>query len=176
MNNIEHIKPLGKDGRYHITDLKIGDIAYLNGVEGKLTLEGDRIVFVETGAFSGKWTINPTAEGWISDITGVKRPFDARLKRAIRRIEQRDRRITGLERRISMLEGVVAETQVRKHAAKQGMPSDIRIVYLVNAITDALREMDKRPGDSVSDIWNEKLEDWSTGFRMDHNYRIDPVE
>ena len=56
------------------------------------------------------------------------------------------------------------------------MNAELRLVYLVNAITDALREMDKRPDDSVQDIWNEKLEDWKTGFRMDRNFRIDPVE
>jgi len=56
------------------------------------------------------------------------------------------------------------------------MNAELRLVYLVNAITDALREMEKRPDDSVQDIWNEKLKDWCTRFKMDHNYRIDPVE
>lgn len=56
------------------------------------------------------------------------------------------------------------------------MNAELRLVYLVNAITDALREMEKSPDDSVQDIWNEKLRDWNTKLRMDHNYRIDPVE
>ena len=117
MNNIEHINPLGGDGRYHVSDLKIGDIAYLNGVEGKLTLEGNRIVFIPTNTFPEKWTINPTVEGWISDITGVRRPFDVRLTRALRRIEQRDRRIAGLKRKIGMLGEVIAEAAVREFGA-----------------------------------------------------------
>lgn len=119
MNNIEYINPLGKDGRYHVSDLKIGDIAYLDGVEGKLTLEGNRIVFVATKTFPEKWTINPTVEGWISDITGVRRPFDVRLKRALRRIEQRDRRIAGLERKIGMLEGVIVEAAARGFSVRR---------------------------------------------------------
>lgn len=52
------------------------------------------------------------------------------------------------------------------------MPSDIRIVYLVNAITDALREMEKCPGDSAQDIWNEKLQEWSTGYKMDRDFTV----
>lgn len=114
MNNIEYINPLGKDGRYHVSDLKIGDIALLNGVEGKLTLEGNRIIFTATKAFAEKWTINPTAEGWISDITNVRRPCDVRLIRARRRIEQRDRRIAGLERRIRMLETLVVAQEMKR--------------------------------------------------------------
>lgn len=51
-----------------------------------------------------------------------------------------------------------------------------RIVRLLNAITEALREMDKCPNDSVQDIWNESLESWETGLRMDHNLIIEPNE
>ena len=119
MNNIEHINPLGRDGRYHVSDLKIGDIACLNGVEGKLTLEGNRIVFIPTNTFPEKWTINPTVEGWISDITGVRRPFDVRLTRALRRIEQRDRRIAGLERKIGMLEDLITEQALLEFAVRR---------------------------------------------------------
>jgi hypothetical protein len=43
---------------------------------------------------------------------------------------------------------------------------------LFNAIKDALIEMDKCPEDSVQDIWNECLESWETGLRMDHNYNL----
>lgn len=34
--------------------------------------------------------------------------------------------------------------------------------------------MEKCPDDSVQDIWNESLESWRTGLRMDHNYIIEP--
>ena len=50
-----------------------------------------------------------------------------------------------------------------------------RIVQLCNAITEALREMDKCPEDSVQDIWNESLSSWETGFYMDHNLNIESV-
>ena len=49
-----------------------------------------------------------------------------------------------------------------------------RMVRLCNAITEALREMDKCPDDSVQDIWNESLESWKTGLRMDHNHNVEP--
>jgi hypothetical protein len=45
---------------------------------------------------------------------------------------------------------------------------------LCNAITEALREMEKCPDDSVQDIWNESLESWQTGLRMDHNHNVEP--
>jgi hypothetical protein len=45
---------------------------------------------------------------------------------------------------------------------------------LLNAITDALKKMEKYPNDSVQDIWNEALESWETGMRMDHNLVIEP--
>ena len=48
------------------------------------------------------------------------------------------------------------------------------LVRLCNAITEALREMEKCPDDSVQDIWNESLESWETGLRMDHNHNIEP--
>lgn len=47
-------------------------------------------------------------------------------------------------------------------------------VRLFNAITEALREMDKCPDDSVQDIWNESLESWETGLRMNHLLEITP--
>lgn len=49
-----------------------------------------------------------------------------------------------------------------------------RFVRLCNAITEALREMERFPDDSVQDIWNESLESWETGMRMDHNHNIEP--
>jgi hypothetical protein len=51
-----------------------------------------------------------------------------------------------------------------------------RLVRLCNAITEALREMEKCPDDSVQDIWNESLESWETGLRMDHNHNVEPNE
>ncbi len=49
----------------------------------------------------------------------------------------------------------------------------IKIMRLCNAITEAVREMEKCPNDSVQDIWNESLESWETGLRMDNNYNIE---
>lgn len=50
------------------------------------------------------------------------------------------------------------------------------MVRLCNAITEALREMEKCPDDSVQDIWNDSLESWETGLRMDHNHNVEPNE
>lgn len=41
-------------------------------------------------------------------------------------------------------------------------------IKLFNAITEALREMEKCPNDSVQDIWNECLKSWETGLKMNH--------
>lgn len=49
-----------------------------------------------------------------------------------------------------------------------------KLLLICNVITEALREMEKCPEDSVQDIWNESLESWETGLRMDHNYNIEP--
>jgi hypothetical protein len=49
-----------------------------------------------------------------------------------------------------------------------------RMVRLCNAITEAIREMEKCPDDSVQDIWNESLESWQTGLRMDHDHNVEP--
>ena len=48
-----------------------------------------------------------------------------------------------------------------------------RLVRLLNAITEAVREMEKYPGDSTQDIWNESLETWETGLRMNHRLEIE---
>lgn len=45
---------------------------------------------------------------------------------------------------------------------------------LLNAIKEALREMEKCPDDSVQDIWNESLKSWETGLLMDDNFNIEP--
>ena len=47
------------------------------------------------------------------------------------------------------------------------------IKMLCNAVTEALREVDKCPYDSVQDIFNDKLESWDTGLVMDRSYNID---
>jgi hypothetical protein len=46
------------------------------------------------------------------------------------------------------------------------------MIKLKNAITDAMREIQKCPEDSMQDIFNEKLEIWETGLWMDHNFVI----
>lgn len=46
-------------------------------------------------------------------------------------------------------------------------------VKLINAITDALRDMEKHPYDCVEDIWNEALESWETGLRMNQHFEIE---
>ena len=48
------------------------------------------------------------------------------------------------------------------------------LVRICNAITEACREMQRCPDDSVQDIVNESLDSWETGLRMDHNFNIDP--
>jgi len=43
---------------------------------------------------------------------------------------------------------------------------------LLNAITEAVREVDKCPEDSIQDIWNESLKSWKTGLRMNHRLEV----
>lgn len=50
--------------------------------------------------------------------------------------------------------------------------NDQTIVRLLNAITESVREMEKRPDDSTQDIWNESLESWETGLRMNHRLEV----
>ena len=47
------------------------------------------------------------------------------------------------------------------------------VVRLGNAVTEALREMERCPDDSVPDIWNEALRSWETGLRMNHLLEIE---
>jgi hypothetical protein len=56
----------------------------------------------------------------------------------------------------------------------EGASSAQRMVRLLNAITDAVREMEKGPDDSTQDIWNEALESWETGLRMNHLLEVEP--
>ena len=51
-----------------------------------------------------------------------------------------------------------------------------RLVRLSNAITEACREVQKCPDDSIQDIFNESLCDWETGLWMDHNFNLEPNE
>jgi hypothetical protein len=48
------------------------------------------------------------------------------------------------------------------------------LVRLCNAIKDAVNEMDRCPDDSIQDIWNEMLDKWETGLRMDIHHNIEP--
>ena len=43
---------------------------------------------------------------------------------------------------------------------------------ILNAITEALQEMDKYPDDSIVDIFNEKFKEWETDLVMQNNYVI----
>lgn len=45
-------------------------------------------------------------------------------------------------------------------------------IKLRNAITDACREIQKCPEDSIQDIFNECLDNWETGLWMDHNFAL----
>lgn len=53
------------------------------------------------------------------------------------------------------------------------MKATENVERLGNAITEALREMEKCPEDSVQDIWNEALESWETGLRMNQRLEIE---
>ena len=52
----------------------------------------------------------------------------------------------------------------------------IALVRLSNAITDACREIQACPEDSIQDIFNECLEKWKTRLRMDHNFHLEPTK
>ncbi len=51
------------------------------------------------------------------------------------------------------------------------MSKDVKI--LCNAITEALRECEAHPEDSVQDIFNEALSSWETGLKMNNRFEID---
>jgi hypothetical protein len=44
---------------------------------------------------------------------------------------------------------------------------------LLNAITEAVREIERCPDDSMQDIFNEALTSWRTGLKMNHRYEIE---
>jgi hypothetical protein len=49
-------------------------------------------------------------------------------------------------------------------------------VRLRNAITDACREIQRCPDDSIQDIFNEMFEKWETGITMLHNFVVERSE
>ncbi len=42
-----------------------------------------------------------------------------------------------------------------------------------NAITEALREMERSPEDDIPTIWNEVFHKWELPFQMNNNFSID---
>lgn len=44
---------------------------------------------------------------------------------------------------------------------------------LCNAITEACREIERCPDDSIQDIFNESLKKWETGMKMDFRFNIE---
>ena len=59
-------------------------------------------------------------------------------------------------------------------AAIRSAASNKCLVRLCNAIKEAIEEMERCPDDSIQDIWNEKLDEWQTGLRMDIHHNIEP--
>jgi hypothetical protein len=53
------------------------------------------------------------------------------------------------------------------------MNSEQQLMRLLNAIKDAINEQERCPDDSIQDIWNEQLDNWGTGIRMDHNFNLE---
>lgn len=52
-------------------------------------------------------------------------------------------------------------------------PKSVPVNLWMNAITEALREIEKCPDDSMQDIFNEKFKEWETGLRMNQSYAIE---
>ena len=48
-----------------------------------------------------------------------------------------------------------------------------REMLILNAITDACREMEACPEDSMQDIFNEAFQAWNTNLHMDHHFNIE---
>ena len=44
---------------------------------------------------------------------------------------------------------------------------------LSNALTEAFREIEAHPGDSMQCIINESLEEWETGLKINHRYEFE---
>lgn len=51
-----------------------------------------------------------------------------------------------------------------------------QVEKLCEAIKASLYEMERCPDDSTQEIWNEMLEEWETGLKMDSNRCIGPTE
>ena len=47
---------------------------------------------------------------------------------------------------------------------------------LIEVIRAALQEMERCPEDSVQDIFNEQLETWETGMRMNSHFDIEKID
>lgn len=50
---------------------------------------------------------------------------------------------------------------------------NIELNLLLNTIKDSLMDMKKHPFDNVTDIWNEKFEEWDLPLRMDYDYTVE---
>ncbi len=57
--------------------------------------------------------------------------------------------------------------------AQVQLTSILGLGCLKNAITDACRELQKCPDDSIQDIFNEAFAKWSLPLRMDHNFNVE---
>lgn len=58
------------------------------------------------------------------------------------------------------------ETKLRKRN------SGLHLGNLLCAIEQAVKECERCPDDSTQDIWNEALESWQTGYRMNQRLEI----
>jgi hypothetical protein len=58
--------------------------------------------------------------------------------------------------------------EFNKKENKMQLTSILEVGCLKNAITDACRELQKRPDDSIQDIFNEAFAKWELPLRVDH--------
>jgi hypothetical protein len=59
-----------------------------------------------------------------------------------------------------------------ENAMENYLESHQRMMKLVNAISDVIREMEKDSDESVRETWNEALESWETRLLIDHRSRM----
>jgi len=57
-------------------------------------------------------------------------------------------------------------------AIENYLESHKRMMKLVDAISDAIREMEKDSDSSTRETWNEALESWETRLIMNHRTRM----
>ena len=55
------------------------------------------------------------------------------------------------------------------------MITETQYKCLCNAISEALREVERCPNDSIQDIFNEKLKSWNTELRLNHRFELTHV-